>query len=698
VTCAARARSLTAPFAAVLFLSCLPPEGSPPAGSQPQQSAAPRAAVPPQPHLPFATIVGEKPLLPRYETEWEVEAKRRASIAGALHSGLRAADIFDDYRNTHLDAFYITKPPQTAGFRTPAEYEPSQAYIIHWNTSSDPKWNALYGGIVKNAWGVVPVLMIYLGASHKTWIESQITALGIPAAELSDPTKIIWWQHDLDAYWTRDYGPVSIVGPSATGPGPLSFVDLRYYHARPHDDIVPSDLAKAWGINSFRADLEYEGGNFQTTSDGLCSATKGVLYANLQYSQSAVEQLFKSYLGCKKVVFAATMQGGVIAHIDMFSKMASDTTIIIGEYTAAQDATNKAILDANAALFAATTNGSGQPITVLRIPMPGHKVLFGLLNVWRSYTNSLALNGGAKKVMLIPVYEEEPTYEAAAMQVYAAAFPGWTLVKIASDVIIPQQGAIHCITMQIPTGTHAKMEVDPLDACGQQKLVCTPEVCGKISSFGCCSGAVLKYCNKGVLKHTDCAGTPQCGWDAAKSYYNCNTPGGVDPSGVHPRSCDAVTDAAVGDGAGCGAIPAQGCCDGETLRACEGGAIKALDCSGNLACGWSPIVAGYQCGTTGGADPSGKLPKACAAYSDGGVRDTQIAIDRSPPDGPPSDQPRAEARPPDRASSEQRVDGQLVVSGGGGCSCGVAGGGGGSSSTFAWAALLLVGLLGRRRR
>jgi hypothetical protein len=59
----------------------------------------------------------------------------------------------------------------------------------------------------------------------------------------------------------------------------------------------------------------------------------------------------------------------------------------------------------------------------------------------------------------------------------------------------------------------------------------------------------------------------------------------------------------------------QGCCDGQRVRYCVNGQLKHEDCNKKPLCGWkvSGAYAFYGCGTTGSADPSGKLPKTCGA-------------------------------------------------------------------------------------
>lgn len=66
-----------------------------------------------------------------------------------------------------------------------------------------------------------------------------------------------------------------------------------------------------------------------------------------------------------------------------------------------------------------------------------------------------------------------------------------------------------------------------------------------------------------------------------------------------------------GNGGGCGSVTYEGCCQGEVIQFCDGGALQTIDCMENPSCGWSSEGNFYDCGTPGGADPSGMNPKAC---------------------------------------------------------------------------------------
>ncbi|MCC6749405.1 MAG: agmatine deiminase family protein [Deltaproteobacteria bacterium] len=652
---------------------------------------------------------GRRPVLPKWKTAAERTVERLFQAASG--KGLAHIDQFDDYRRNNLARFYVTNAPATPGVRAPAEHDPSQAYLLQWQTGLGPSRDAIYREMVKGAWGVVPVILVHEDAAHKARLEQELVAAGLNPA---DATRVGWFQHAMSSIWVRDSGPLAIVGDAAAPK--VSFVDFRYFHTRVLDDVVPTDLAAAWGVNVFRPDLDFEPGNFMTTSDGLCAASKGVLWFNLQFTQSAVEQVFKDYLGCKKTLFPTPLKGEGTTHIDMFAKFGPDASVLVGEYASSQDAGNKAILDANAALFAAATTGTGLPVKVTRIPMPDNNGGFAG-KIWRTYTNSIALASpdGSKKVLLIPVYSDEASREATALAAYSAAFPGWTQTKIDSKEIIGWGGAMHCIAMQLPVGQRAKLEADAQERCSPKSVRCARASCGNIRASGCCEGDLLKYCSsQGKLEALDCSGEPQCGWDGQNGWYDCAQQATSDPSGKNPRTCGVLTDGAVPDGGGhdagtstgnCGRVSYEGCCDGERLRFCENNLLQTMDCAGNPKCGWDPTNGAYDCGTDGGVDPRGVSPKSCVGLlpdagpstrdasgaPEGGTRADAASADGTAPAG--DARASADLSTPSADAGGVRVDAGKERAGQG-CSCDVA------APPSATGAFSLLGLLvlGRCRR
>ena len=110
--------------------------------------------------------------------------------------------------------------------------------------------------------------------------------------------------------------------------------------------------------------------------------------------------------------------------------------------------------------------------------------------------------------------------------------------------------------------------------CNNTKFVCEP---------GCTPQCTGKQCGP-----DGCGST--CG--TCKSYETCDSAG----------KCNQT---------GCGPITSKGCCDGTTLKYCQGTTYKTIDCTKNPSCGWSSQGSFYDCGTSGYSDPSGQYAKAC---------------------------------------------------------------------------------------
>ncbi|MCA9669352.1 MAG: hypothetical protein KC503_27340 [Myxococcales bacterium] len=145
--------------------------------------------------------------------------------------------------------------------------------------------------------------------------------------------------------------------------------------------------------------------------------------------------------------------------------------------------------------------------------------------------------------------------------------------------------------------------------------------CGRVPAQGCCSGGRLYYCRRGRLAALDCRARPRCGWHP-RGFYDCNTAGAVDPSGKYAKACffgkknERAKAPLPPAPSHCGYVTVEGCCTKDNaLRYCNEGRVYEVKCSLNPACGWRGVAQLYNCGTSGGKDPRGRHPRACAALS-----------------------------------------------------------------------------------
>ena len=168
--------------------------------------------------------------------------------------------------------------------------------------------------------------------------------------------------------------------------------------------------------------------------------------------------------------------------------------------------------------------------------------------------------------------------------------------------------------------------------------------CYGTDAVGCCDGVALRFCQGGALEVIDCSEMGKiCGWreesilglDIAE--YSCiNDPYG-DPSGEHPYDCPVNVD----PGDPCGGTDSAGCCDGVTLRYCQGGALVESDCADlGGVCAWHDW-GHYACLADPLEDPSGEHPFDCPDYVDPNDPDADGVLTDGDGDGTSGNQPCA---------------------------------------------------------
>jgi agmatine/peptidylarginine deiminase len=90
----------------------------------------------------------------------------------------------------------------------------------------------------------------------------------------------------------------------------------------------------------------------------------------------------------------------------------------------------------------------GRPYRLHPLPWPRAIVDNGR-RLAASYANYLVVNDA----VLMPAYGDAA--DARAAETIGAAHPGRTIVPVDARALIWQNGSVHCLTMQIPTGALA---------------------------------------------------------------------------------------------------------------------------------------------------------------------------------------------------------------------------------------------------
>jgi agmatine deiminase len=241
----------------------------------------------------------------------------------------------------------------------------------------------------------------------------------------------------------RDYGPQYIYSVDSDAWG---VVDFHYYQGRPADDDTPVFIARTNGVvridrQRFRR-VFTEGGNLN--HDGLgCVIYSERTYERNRWSRHVVDRRILSAFQAHKAIVPQDPSLDGTGHVDMFMKIVDETTVLVAQY--APDQTDYQVLEDCAALLEGSTNGAGEPWTVVRIPQPDVYYTMFVFPVVRTYTNALIANN----IVLLPVYGIPSDQEA--IDIYRAVMPGRVIYPVNAEEIIEYGGAWHCVTMEFPS-------------------------------------------------------------------------------------------------------------------------------------------------------------------------------------------------------------------------------------------------------
>jgi agmatine deiminase len=313
-------------------------------------------------------------------------------------------------------------PP--AGVVLPGEFEPAERLLIAW----DDSLARFLLDIMNAAWDEVPITVLLAPGQSDTGLDYVLGGLGL------DPQAVQRVRVPMGSVWIRDFGPMVV---RAAG-GKRQIVDFGYYLDEDEDGLpraLGSALWPHWTVQ--RSPLELEGGNVQSDGHGRCVTTAGYVEELDALATPAERRLLaelRARLGCQTIAVVPPLHGEPTGHVDMFATITGPGEIIVGRYEPADDPENAVRLDRTAIIL----RRAG--FLVRRLPMPDHGD-----GVFRSYTNSLAVNG----VVIVPVYPEAATGEDEAFAVFRAAYPGRRIVPVVASDIITLFGAVHCATLTI---------------------------------------------------------------------------------------------------------------------------------------------------------------------------------------------------------------------------------------------------------
>jgi len=357
----------------------------------------------------------------------------------------------------------------------PAEWEPHEATWIAWphNRSDWPGKFApipwVYAEIVRNLARVERVnILVNDEAAEAKAREVLVNAEVLPRSSAPPGSRsgnVKFWHIPTNRAWLRDTGPIFVRrgARGASVKDPLAATAWRFnawakYGDWKRDAPISSELGRLLAIPTWHPEVEVdgkphrvvlEGGSIEVNGRGTMLTTEECLLSPVQQrnpgvSREQLEQVFTQYLGVRKVIWLGSGIAGddTHGHVDDISRFVAPTVVTTAYESDTTDLNHKPLRE-NFLQLSKSTDQSGKPLRVVKLPMPA-PVYFKGQRLPASYANFYVAN----RLVLVPVFND--ANDRVALNILADLFPGRTVVGIYCGDYILGLGALHCMTQQQP--------------------------------------------------------------------------------------------------------------------------------------------------------------------------------------------------------------------------------------------------------
>jgi agmatine deiminase len=323
--------------------------------------------------------------------------------------------------------------PPPGPVRTMAEWEEQQGIVVTWQTTN------YYPILRQTITAAQQEGLVFIICADSNSVKSNLTSNSVSLHNVR------FLQTPSNSIWVRDYGPWTVYS-SVTDTHRI--IDWVYNRPRPADDVTPVFVANYLGLPIHQTTVEPNrfiatGGNFMVDGHGTGFSSKLVLNENPGKTESEINLIMNKYMGIDRYIKMENLPYDGIHHIDMHMKLLDEETLMVGEYPPGVadgpyiEANLQYVLNNFLSCF-------DRPFKVVRVVMPPDQFnRYPPTGYYRTFTNSTIIN----KTVVVPTYELQ--YDTTALRIYREAMPGYNVVGINCNTIIPASGAIHCITKEV---------------------------------------------------------------------------------------------------------------------------------------------------------------------------------------------------------------------------------------------------------
>jgi agmatine deiminase len=265
-----------------------------------------------------------------------------------------------------------------------------------------------------------------------------------------DLEKIEFYFHPTNDAWCRDHGPAFLINHSKPG---KMIVDWNYnawgnkYPPYDLDDVIPTLIAKDYGITVRHPGIVMEGGSVEFNGKGsLITSTACLLNKNRNphLNQAQIENYLRNYYGVEQVLWVGE---GIVGddtdgHIDDTVRFVNEDTVLTVIEEDKQDE-NYELLQQNLRELKAMRLLNGKQLNIVELPMPD-MVIYNDQRLPASYANFYIANSA----VIVPIFQCKK--DDKALEIIRQSFPNRKVVGIDSTDIIWGLGSFHCLSQQEP--------------------------------------------------------------------------------------------------------------------------------------------------------------------------------------------------------------------------------------------------------
>lgn len=342
--------------------------------------------------------------------------------------------------------------PLSLGYHMPAEWERHEAIWLSWPYDSDSFLDIeaverAYTAIIKAVVQSETVnLLVRDEAMHNVVVDTL-------KREMVDLQNVRFHQISYADVWFRDYGPTFVVNRELGADRSVAAVNWIFnawgekYAELKGDSKIASLINYDLKMECFLPGIVMEGGSIDVNGSGTVLTTEQCLLnpnRNPSLSKDEIESYLREFLGVDRVIWLKEGIAGddTDGHVDDIARFVNPTTVLCAYEDDPEDE-NYLPLKQNYELLCRETDQDGCPLTVIKLPMPGHVGAEHRLPA--SYANFYIGND----VVLVPIFGHRN--DEAALKIIHEAFPERRVVGINCLEMVHGFGTVHCISQQQPS-------------------------------------------------------------------------------------------------------------------------------------------------------------------------------------------------------------------------------------------------------